>query len=411
MGVRAKDLSVRVGSQSDRTTVAGSLTDIAVPADGDGMNADLSLETLDTDHGNEGVLYSSVGSRNGESKSFRSFLFPNVANLLMDNVITRDASGDQSFLTIESWWGTKLGASKVKGQRRYGCIFDSFSFQIDRTGAGAPIEVDFGGWINRKQNIPTGESVPTLDFSDVLPYSSTGVKIDFVPDAAGGAYGGHVTDVRRLSVTYSNQGAVEEFQDNDSNVELDKVWTIHTPGEASAQFEITMALNEEEYLQLDENEEPPKGKLRVVFTHPKGATETSGSTLTSGDQNTQTLLVDSTTGFVVGDVVYIEHPVTGFAVLPISAIVADESISVDTDTGGGTGSDSRVTLNGASGGLLTIRNMAQVLIFDRIDYRGSSAITRDGNKRVVTLTYEAALLSGATSIMEAHTYDHSNSHA
>jgi hypothetical protein len=74
MGVRAKDLSVRVGSQSDRTTVAGSLTDIAVPADGDGMNADLSLETLDTDHGNEGVLYSSVGSRNGESKSFRSYL-------------------------------------------------------------------------------------------------------------------------------------------------------------------------------------------------------------------------------------------------------------------------------------------------------------------------------------------------
>ena len=409
MGVRAKDLSVRVGSQSDRTTVASSLTDIAVPADGDGMNADLSLETLDTDHGNEGVLYSSVGSRNGESKSFRSYLYPNVANLLLDNVVDRNASGDQGFLTIESWWGTKLGASKVKGQRRYGCIFDSFSFQIDRTGAGAPIEVDFGGWINRKQNIPTGESVPTLDFSDVLPYSSTGVKIDFVPDAAGGAYGGHVTDVRRLSVTYSNQGAVEEFQDNDSNVELDKVWTIHTPGEASAQFEITMALNEEEYLQLDENEEPPKGKLRVVFTHPKAFSVTSTSTVTSGELAAQTILVDDTEGLVNGDVVTIEHPTTGFVCLPIGGVVADTSFEVDTSALNGF--DARVTLNGGSGGPLTIRNMAQALIFDRIDYRGSSAITRDGNKRVVTLTYEAALLSGSTSIMEAHTYDHSNDHA
>jgi hypothetical protein len=413
MGMKSKDLFVRIGAQSNRTTVASSFIDLAIPADGDQMNSDLAIESLDTDHGSRGILYSSKNAINGEQKQFQSYMFPVAMGTLMGNVLNRDSNGDQGFMSIEAWWGDAIGSGQVKGSRRLGVVMDSFSLTIDRTGQGQSLQVDFSGWINQRTNIATGESTPTPSFSTLLPWNSTGALIDFVYDNSVESYGMDNTDVRRTSISFANNGEVEAYTDSTSP-ELDRTWTIHTPGEESVEVEVTVALNDEKYTELDQNLTVAQGAMRVAFTHPSAASNAECTdTLTTGDNDTQTLSTDitDTDGFETGDVVIIQDTLGNFSVLPVETLVADTSFAFDTDTGGGTGYSSRVTLNGTTNGPLTIRNMAGGLMFDRLDFRGQSAPTRDGNKRVVTLRYEAALAVGAAAIVEGHFYDHLTSHA
>lgn len=414
MSLKAKDPFVRIGKQTDRTTIASTWIDVAIPADGDAMAFDAEIESLDTEHGSRGILYSAKNAINAEQKTLRTFLFPVCAGTLLDNVFDRDANDEQGFLSMEMWWGDKIGAGQIKGSRRYGMVFDSVSVSVDRTGRGASLEAELSGWINRRSNIPTGESTPSTTFSTLLPWNTTGVLIDFVVDNAQGSYGGDNTDVRRLTINYNNNGEVENHADNASTPELDKTWTIHSPGEETVEVELTVSITDEKYLEPDQSADIIQGSLRVAFTHPKAASNAETTdTLTSGDNDDQTLAtgITTTSGFEAGDVTVIQDTNGDFAILPIDSLVADTSITYDTDTGGGTGFDSRVTLNGTTNGPLTIRNMAGGIIFDRLDFRGQSAPTRDGAKRVVTLRYEAALAVGESRIVETHFYDHLTTHA
>lgn len=411
MGVNFKDLLIRVGTQADRTTKAASVVDFPIPADGDGLAGDIAVEELDTEHGTPTVLYSSSAARNFGSKSLKAWLFPVLAGTLMKNVLTRDANGAQSFLTVEAWWGTnKLGPNTYKGSRRYGVVFDSLSLSVDLVGAPTSVEVDFSGWINRRENIPYTETTPTPTFSTLKPFKSSGVFVDFLTDKTLETYGGHNADVRRFSLTFNNNGTVEVPTDNSTTPELDKVWTVHTPGDVRATFEVTVALNAEKYLKPEQSIDVVQGAVRLAFVHEKASKTTTTSTLTSGDNNDQTLLTAVTTGFAVGDVCFIQDTLGKFAVLPIKTVNAGVSLVFDTDTGGGTGYDSRVTLNGAVNGPLTIKNMTGGIIFDRLDFRGMSGPSRDSKKRAVTLRYEAFLPYGATKAVEAHWYDHGTAH-
>ena len=407
--VNQKDVWCRVGGQADRTTVAASLIDIALPADGLGLTSADSIETLDTDHGTRGILYSQRNSRNDSPQPIRTFMFPVAMGTIMDNVFDRDANGDQGFLTWEMWWGTKIGASgKARGIRFYGCVHDSVSFTIDRTGPGQSIELDIQAFVNRKFNIPDSESVPSTDFPTELPFNTTGAKIDFRFDnTVDTAWSKDDDSVRRLTFTYNNAGSVEQFEDNSATPSLDKAWTIHVPGEEALEVEVTVALDDDKYLALDQSATIPEGSCRIAFTHPSASSATVTTNLLAGDNDTQTLLSADTGNILAGDVTILEEAGGNFAVLPVAAVVTDTSIDYDTDTGGGTGFDARLALTQP----LTVRNLAGIIVIPRLDFRSQSAAVRDGNRRVVTLRYEAAIGSTETALVESHFYDHLTSHA
>ena len=165
---------------------------------------------------------------------------------------------------------------------------------------------------------------------------------------------------------------------------------------------VAVRINDHKYLNISEYTVLPKGKLRVGCVHPKCTSITSTSTVTSATTSNQVLLVSSTTGFTVGDMVLITHPTTGFCVSKVTAINAGVSLTIS-------GYDTRVTLNGASGGPLTIRNMAFGLTIDRMDFVSRGSTRRDGAFQVVELKYKVKLLAGSTFPLEWLSYDHANS--
>lgn len=413
--MKSKDVWYRIAKQQDRTTTPSGTTpydyvDVQVPADGVDFISDFSTEDLDTDHGAPGVLFTIMSARNLEKKKFRTYMIPTCIGTFLNGVVSRSSStGELDYFGVERWWGSALGGSEDKGQRFLGFLMDTFSLTIDRSGKSDALMLDVDGYINQSVRILTGASTPSKDWSKATPYQSTGALIDFVRDVTVDSYGADDQDVRRVTLSYQNGLTVEGLQDNDTTVGLDKVWTVQAPGEQRCSVEVQVRVTQDEYLTLDAAQSPVVGALRIALTHPKGTKVTTTSTLTVGDNNDQTLLVASTTGFQVGDVCVITHPTTGFSTLPIKTVNAGVSLVYDTDTGGGTGKDSRVTLNGASGGPLTIRNMGVGIIIDAMTFKGGTPPTREGNFRVVTLRYEAKLAAGASRIIEVHAYNHANS--
>ena len=405
MGMKAKDLSVRVGAQADRTTIAASFIDLAIPADGDQLVGNVETEALDTEHGARGFLYTVKNAKNDAEQGFSTFAFPVAMGTLMNNLFQRDSNGDQGYLSVEAWWGDAIGSGQHKGSRRRGVVLNSLSFSVDKAGRSQSVQFDFQGWTNRRTNIPTGEATPSRTYSTLLPWASAGVLVDFVADLSAESFGGSNADVRRFTVNFSNQGEVEGFEANAIIPELDAAWTIHTPGEETVEIEVTVALNDEKYQELDQDIDLPDGGLRVMFTHPKAATTTSTGTITAGDQGTQTLTVVDASSFEVGDVVGVFDGSLNWATLKIAAISGSD---IDFDTAA---LASPVTLNGGGGTPLTVGNMAGGLNFNRMSWRGTSPPVRDGNRRAVTIRYEAALEAGAASPVEFAFYDHLTTHA
>ncbi|TXH56578.1 MAG: hypothetical protein E6Q97_06080 [Desulfurellales bacterium] len=406
--LKQKDVWFRIGDQSNRTTVASTLVDIVPPADNIDFVEDFATEDLDTDHGASGTLFTVVTSKNFEKKRLNTYIYPTNVGYFLNGAVSRDAtSGELTYKTVEKWWGSALGGTEDKGIRFFGCLFDGFSLTIDRGGKSEPLQISMDCFVNAQKRILTGETAPAKDWPKAAPYQSSGALIDFVRDTGSGSYGPDDADVKRVSITFGNSASVEQIADNETDIDYDKVWTVHAPGEAKAQISVTCRITEDEYLRLGKAATPTIGAIRVALKHPKATSITTASTITSGDNNDQTLNVSSTTGFLVGDVCVITHPTTGFTTLPIKTVNAGVSLVFDTDTGGGSGKDSRVTLNG-SVDALTIRNMGVGIIFDAMTYKGRGSDVRDGAFRVVELRYEAKLSAGATKIVEVHAYNHSN---
>lgn len=405
MSVKSKQILVRVGTQASRTAVSSNMVNVAVPAEGNQVAPTNEIETLDTDHGSPGVLYSEVVAKNAQAQAFRTHFYPDTIGRLISNLITR-TSGAQGFLQIENWWPVdSLGSGTNRGERFRGCVLDSLSLDIAKTGIGSSIVAEFQAFINVVSEIAAAESFPALTFSPDGPYKTTGALIDWVPNIATGAFGAKNADVRRLNLRFSNNGTVDGFEDDSSSPVSDKTWTIHDPGEPSAEIRLTVSMSEEEYLTLQNEATLPTGALRLVLTHTGADSTTSTDTVDGADDTTQTLGVDDSAHFAVNDVILIQHPSGDFA----TAIV--EAVRSGPDEIDIAGTLPRVDLDGGTGGPVTIRNMTAAFIFDAMKFQNRGPASRDGNRRVLEVSYIVTLAAGETEIVEALAYDHASGHA
>lgn len=402
MGIKAQDISYRFGVQSDRTTVAASLLDFAPLADDVPLAPSQDLVELNTDHGIVGEMYSDLAAQNRQEIAGKVPLYPTIAGTLFDAIFKRTSGGDLYYHTLERWWKSALGGSFDKGERYHGCIFNKFGVTFARNARNAEIVVDTGIFINARRRILTAETAPTYDHSKGFPFGSSGVLLDFVHDASVDSYGADDQDVRSVTLNFSNEVTLDGCVDNLSDAPLHRSWLVHAPGNPVMDVTVAVRINDHKYLNISEYTVVPKGKLRVGCVHPKCTSITSTSTVTSATTSNQVLLVSSTTGFTVGDMVLITHPTTGFCVSKVTAINAGVSLTIS-------GYDTRVTLNGASGGPLTIRNMAFGLTIDRMDFVSRGSTRRDGAFQIVELKYKVKLLAGSTFPLEWLSYDHANS--
>lgn len=402
MGIKAQDIGYRFGAQSDRVTVASSLLDFAPIADDLPLAPSQEIVELTTDHGIVGEMYDDLAAQNRAEIGTKWPLYPTITGTLFDAIFKRGSSGDLTYLTIERWWKSALGGSFDKGERYWGCVLNKFGITLARSSANAAVIADVGLFINARRRILTAETSPTYDHSKVFPYGSASLLIDFVHDASVDSYGADDTDVRAVAISFSNEVTLDGCVDNLSDAPLHRSWIVHAPGNPMMDVTITVRLNDHKYLNVSEYTVLPKGKLRVALVHPRGTSITTTSTVTSGTTSNQVLLVSSTTGFVVGDMVLITHPTTGFCVSKVTAINAGVSLTIS-------GYDTRVSLNGASGGPLTIRNMAIGLVLDRMDFQNRSSTRKDGSFQVIDLKYKVKLLAGSTFPLDYMAYDHANS--
>lgn len=400
--VKMQDMGYQIGAQTNRTSVAGTLIDFAPEADQFAIVGATEKITLNTDHYDAGVKYTDLASRNLGEVPLRTPLWPNIAGLLFNAVFARNSDGTLDYHTVRRWWRSAIGGTEDKGEEFRGVIFNSVSLSISRSQSNAAISFDAAGFFNAKRRLTDAETNPTPDLSEAFAYGTAGVLIDFVHDEDVDSYGADDQQVQSVSLAFSNNCTLDGVQDNIADPPLHRSWLTHITGNPTIEVNVTVRLNDDGYVRIDEFTEVPKGKLRLAFTHPRATTITSTSTISSGTTSTQVLNVSSTTGFSVGDIVCITHPTTGFTIAKITAISAGVSLTVS-------GYDSRVTLDGSTGGPLTIRNMSCGITIDSMDFESRSAPQRAGAFQVINLRYMATLKAGATFPLEALAYDHDNS--
>lgn len=404
--IKHQDIAYRIGTQADRTTVAASLTDFVPPADGIGLAPSQEMVELDTDHGMPGEKYSDLGARNTAELSGSTYLYPQSMGIFLDAVFKRDTNGDLTYHTLERWFkkstgGSVLGGTEDKGERYFGSLFNGLGLTLARSQRNEAIMAELRYFINAKRRIEDAESAPTYDQSKVFPYGSAGMLVDFVRNESD-SYGADDPDVRSVAINFSNNSVLDGVQDNLTDAPLHRSWLYHFAGNPSADVTVVVRLTQDEYLRIDEFVNLPKGKLRIALNHPRAGSITSTSTLSSGNTGNQVLLVSDTTAFLVGDIVCITHPTTGFAITKVTAISAGVSLTVS-------GYDTRVTLNGAVGGPLTIRNMAAGIIIDEMHFNGRGSTKREGVFQTLELKYKAKLLAGSTFPLDYAAYNHANS--
>ena len=402
MGIKAQDVGYRIGIQADRVTAATTMIDFAPIADDLPLAPQQEIVELNTDHGMTGEMYDDLAAQNRSEIAVKFPLYPTIAGTIFNSVFKRGSSGDLDYYTIERWWKSALGGSLDKGERYFGVVNNKFGLTLARSSRNEAVIVDSSIFINARRRILTAETSPTYDHSKAFPFGTSSLMIDFVYDASVDSYGADDTDVRAVSLSFSNETTLDGCSDNLADPPLHRSWLVHAPGNPTMDVTVTVRVNDHKYLNISEYSVLPKGKLRVALVHPKGTSITSTSTVTSGTTGNQTLLVSSTTGFLVGDFVLITHPTTGFCVSKITTVNAGVSLVIS-------GYDTRVTLNGASGGPLTIRNMACGLVVDRMDFMNRGSIRRDGAFQVLDLKYKVKLLAGSTFPVDYLAYDHANS--
>lgn len=398
--IKSQDIGYQIGAQSDRTTAASTFIDFAPNADAVGLTSVTDIVEYDTDHFDPGVKYTDLASRNRSALPYATPLYPTIVGTLFNAVFIRNAAGDLDYHEIRRWWRSAIGGSEDKGELFRGCIFDSVNLSIARSDTNQPIVFDAQVMVNAKRRLLTGETSPTPDLSKQPAYGSAGVLIDFVSDDTVDSLGGDDAVVRAVSFSFSNQVSLDGVEDNLADPPLHRSWLTHVCGNPKLDVTVTCRISDDNYLRLDEWTTVPKGKLRLAFTHPKGASVTSVSTLSSGSTGNQTLLVAATAGFVVGDTVVIKST-QGFAISKIVSLVTDTSITVG-------GYDPRVTLNGGTAEL-TIRSMCAGLVVDAMDFKSRSSTKRAGAFQTIDLTYTATLKAGASFRLEILATDVANS--
>jgi hypothetical protein len=400
--IKSQDIGYQIGAQSDRTTAASTFLDFAPNADAVGLMPVTETVEYDTDHFDPGVKYTDLTARNRSALPYATPLYPTIVGTLFNAVFIRNTAGDLDYHEIRRWWRSAIGGSEDKGETYRGCVFDSVNLSIARSDSNQPIVFDAQVMVNAKRRLLTGETSPTPDLSKQPAFGSAGVLIDFVSDDTVDSLGGDDAQVRAVSFSFSNQVSLDGVEDNLADPPLHRSWLTHVCGNPKLDITVTCRISDDNYLRLDEWTTVPKGKLRLAFTHPKGASITSTSTLNSGTTGNQTLNVAATAGFLAGDTVVIKHPTTGFAITKIVSLVTDTSITVG-------GYDPRVTLNGASGGPLTIRSMCAGLVVDSMDFKSRSSTKRAGAFQTIDLTYTATLKAGASFPLEILATDVANS--
>lgn len=400
--IKSQDIGYQIGAQADRTTASVALLDFAPNADAVALMPVTETVEYDTDHYDPGVKYTDLVSRNRSAMPCATPLYPTVVGTLFNAVFIRNAAGDLDYHEIKRWWRSAIGGTEDKGETFQGCIFDSVNLAIARSDTNQPIVFDAQVMINAKRRILTAATSPTPDLSKQPAYGSAGVLIDFVSDDTVDSLGGDDAQVRAVSVSFSNQLTLDGVEDNLADPPLHRSWLTHVCGNPKIDVTVTARVSDDNYLRLDEYTTIPKGKLRLAFTHPKGASITSTSTLSSGSTGNQTLLVAATAGFLVGDTVVVKHPTSGFAITKVVTINTDVSIVVG-------GYDPRVTLNGSSGGALTIRSMCAGLVIDSMDFKSRSSTKRAGAFQTIDLNYTTTLKAGATFPLEILATDVANS--
>lgn len=382
--------------QTSRTTIgAASLVELDLRKGGLNYNPSKVKEDLDSEHRYRGTKFSTFTQRNGEAGTLGMWFFPLSVGTLINGVLS-ETNGTVTYHEIQHFWDSDLGGSQDDGIQLVGCVFNGFSFAIERGNTGSAVEVDFEFYQNAFEGLADGSAPGSFDGSTINPYATTDAYIDFRGDNLTDTWGGDNPAVRRLSVQYSNDIELRNFRSGAGR--LNRTWTDHLVRNPTLTVEIEVEVDDDKYLQYSEGDSLIEGSLRLAFRHPDADVNTTSTdviTVASSGVNTFTVL--SATGLAVGDIVFLYHPTTEFfATFPIDAIATND---LDFDLAV---SPSYVAMDGASGGPIVVENRAFGLIIPRMTLGATTAPLPNGSVRTVTLTYSGSLAVGETALMTAH---------
>lgn len=396
--LREYEVFTRIAPQpSGRTTEASTgWVDLTLRKGGLSFNPSKVKQDLDSEHRYRGTKHSVFTQRNAEPFTLQTWFFPQSVGTLM-HAVADETSGALGYFHVEHYWDATLGGGSPDiGVELVGCVFDGFSFSIERGNTANAIEVDFTGFQNAYEGIPNG-SVPTFTGSAIDPYTSTDAYIDFRGDNTSDTWGGDNGSVRRCGVSYSNNTELRNFRGS-STARLNRSWTDHLVQTPTLSVEIEVEVDDDKYLQYAEGADLVEGSLRLAFRHPNAdVATTSADTITAGASGTETFTVASATGLAVGDIVFVFDPETSFfTFLPIDAISVND-LDFDRDA-----YNSYVSMDGSSGGALVVENRAFGMVVPRMVLESMTPPTPNGAVRTMTLTYTASLQSGETRVLIVH---------
>lgn len=398
--MRDYEVFSRIGVQADRTTTAVAFVDVDINKDGMSLNSSKTLTPLATEHRFRGSKFRLFTKRNSEAGSLSTGLFPLSAGTFFDAVF-HPVANNLKYHTWEFYWDASIGGDT--GERFEGVIMDGLSFTLDRDADDGVFNCEFSCFINAKANVSS--AVPTFVGSAIDPFLALDTFIDFRGDTASGAYGADNADLLSVQFAYQNTTELKAFRPS-ATTKLNKTWTKHFIGIPTCTVTVELIVSNDDYTKFDEGATPITGAIRMAGTHPNASlVTTSTENIATGDTGTFVMTVASGTGAAVGDVIFVQHSGTlHFATFTLTAVVTND-LSFDR-----TAEKSYVNMNGASGGNLIVKNMAWGIVVPRMTLVSSTQPKTKGNVRVVTLSYEADLLSGETAIVVAQAYNHSAAH-
>lgn len=399
-----KDYEVftRIGTQSDRTTIASAFLEADISLGGLGLGTTKGIQEVETEHRYEGNKHRYASSRNLEAGNVQTPLYPNIAGTIMNGIVR--SSGQLTYHTIEQWWDTTLTGSAV-GRRFYGVIMDSLSFTLDRTGEGQAVVADISCYQNSNEELTSGLPA-SYSGSPEIPYVSTDALIDLVPNGDTSDFGADNADVLSLTFNFSNNTVVKNVRSS-TTARLNLTWTTQTPRTPTLTVDATLEMTDSAYLSAHDASGITEGALRIAIKHPSASlSTTSTDTVAAGDNNTQTIDLVASTGAVVGDTVIMEDPDVGFVVHEISGVdTVGTDITIETDTAGGE-LDAYVALDGGTGDAITVTNMGIGIIVPRLVLTSPLNNEPQDGDRVVNMSFSASLLSGETTLMTVLAYNH-----
>lgn len=387
-------LFARIGSQTDRTTVAAAFKDLAVSVGGLQATGDRARIQVATEHNARGNKYSLAGQRNAEKKTIQTPLFPQQMATFFDWIFTR-TGGQLSYKTIEQYYTGSLTGSGTGKQLR-GCIGDDFSLSIARSGGISELSASYGFYVNADYELTAAAPSYTAPSDIVGPYDSGQVFVDLVEHNGTPIWSGNHAQLLSVDLQFSNNTFIDGYNANTIEA-LNRSWTKQRPGVETLTVNATIVVDDLKYLDYLRSAAVQQFGLRVMGWHT-GTTYSdtlSSATLVTG-ANTDLQAAD-VTGLADGDVVLASNPDESKINVGVVSNVDAGADQFDLASG-------EVDI-GVTSEDLTVRNGAWMIKVPRLDIDTVGNPTDNNGAIAVQVGMSAQLNSSETSILSHKAYD------